>query len=293
MFAPTKVFRKWHGRVNLKIRRIAVKAAISASAVPALIMARGHRIGKVPEIPLVVSNAIESLQKTKDAALLLKDIGVYRDVEKVKETKKIRPGKGKRRNRKYVLRKGPLLIVSKRCTAMRAFRNLPGVDIATTKSLNLLRLAPGGHIGRLIIWSENAFSNLDTVLRVKTLDHVPDSKRVINSEEVQSQARAKRPQKKRKIKRERPILNPASLLERKQEKQRHALRTKANKDRKARLLKTKAKKKAKKEWVARVIKKAKEEHEKKNEQAKKIHAIHKEKREKAFQKKGTKPNTKK
>jgi len=283
MFAPTKVFRKWHGKVNQKVRRIAVRAALAATAVPALVMARGHRISKVPEIPLVVSNAIESLQKTKDAATLLKDIGAYRDVEKVKDTKKIRAGKGKMRNRRYVLRKGPLLILSKRCDAFRAFRNLPGVDILTVRALNLLRLAPGGHIGRLIIWSESAFSKLDSVLRVKTIAHVPDSKRVINSEEVQSQARAKRPQKRRKPRNgSRPILNPASLLERKQERRRHAQRTAANKNSKSRQKRAVAKKKAKKEWVQRVIKKAKEAHEKKNLAETQLHEARKAKREKAF-----------
>jgi hypothetical protein len=29
--------------------------------------------------------------------------------------------------------------------------------------LNVLKLAPGGHLGRLIIWTESAFRKLDTI----------------------------------------------------------------------------------------------------------------------------------
>ncbi len=38
-------------------------SAIAASAVPALVMARGHRIEQVPELPLVVDNSLESISK--------------------------------------------------------------------------------------------------------------------------------------------------------------------------------------------------------------------------------------
>lgn len=77
MFAPTKVFRKWHSRVPRKVRRLAVRAALAASAIPALVMARGHNLEDVPEIPLVVPNSVEALEKTKDAVKLLKDIGGF------------------------------------------------------------------------------------------------------------------------------------------------------------------------------------------------------------------------
>ena len=49
MFAPTKTFRKWHRRVNRKMRRYAICSAVAASALPALLMARGHKVDKVRE----------------------------------------------------------------------------------------------------------------------------------------------------------------------------------------------------------------------------------------------------
>merc|ERR1712133_341676 len=40
-------------------------------------------------------------------------------------------------------------------------RNIPGVDAIQVDNLNLLKLAPGGHIGRFVIWTESAFKKLD------------------------------------------------------------------------------------------------------------------------------------
>lgn len=254
MFAPTKVFRKWTAKVNKKQRRLAVKAALAASAVPALVMARGHNLNDVPELPLVVPNSVESLEKTRDAVKLLKDIGAYNDVQKVIATRKVRVGKGKRRNRRYKLRKGPLLVVSKRCEAQKAFRNIPGVDINYVSALNLLRLAPGGHFGRLCIWTEDAFNALDKQLCVKEVASLPDSKRVINSEEVQSVLRPKKKTKatKKKGNNARPRLNPAFAVETKRQTKLHAERTKANRNPKLRLQKSKAAKTAKKVWLGKV-----------------------------------------
>jgi len=106
MFSPTKVWRRWHRKINLKQKRLAVASALAASAVPSLVMARGHRVDDVAEIPLVVSDAAESITKTGKAVDMLKALGVYADVAKAAKSKNIRRGKGKMRNRRYVNRKG-------------------------------------------------------------------------------------------------------------------------------------------------------------------------------------------
>lgn len=93
MFAPTKTWRKWHRRINVNQKRYAMCSALAGSALPALVMARGHRIDKIPEVPLVVANGIESVQKTSNAVKLLKDLNAYDDVERCKNSKKIRAGK--------------------------------------------------------------------------------------------------------------------------------------------------------------------------------------------------------
>ena len=42
MFAPTKVYRRWHRRVNVQQKRYAMCSAIAATGVPALVMAKGN-----------------------------------------------------------------------------------------------------------------------------------------------------------------------------------------------------------------------------------------------------------
>ena len=126
MFAPTKTWRRWHRRINQNQRRYAMCSAVAATALPALVMARGHRIDNIREVPLVVDDAIEKITKTKDAIKLLKALNAHTDVQKSKDSRKVRPGKGKMRNRRYVQRKGPLVIYNEDHGITRAFRNLPG-----------------------------------------------------------------------------------------------------------------------------------------------------------------------
>jgi large subunit ribosomal protein L4e len=67
------------------------------------------------------------LEKTKQAVAFLKKVGAYDDVLKVAETKAVRAGQGKMRNRRYKLRRGPLVVVgNENVTLSRALRNLPG-----------------------------------------------------------------------------------------------------------------------------------------------------------------------
>merc|ERR1719446_959869 len=101
MFCPTKTWRRWHRRVNVTQKRHAVATALAASSLPPLVMARGHRIGEVPELPLVVSDGAQSIEKTKDALEALKKLGCAEELTKVSDSKKVRSSKGKMRNRRY------------------------------------------------------------------------------------------------------------------------------------------------------------------------------------------------
>lgn len=93
MFAPTKTWRRWHRKINVNQRRFAMCSALAASAIPALVMSRGHRIENVNEVPLVIADSMESCTKTSAAVKLLKAIHAYEDIEKCKESKKVRAGK--------------------------------------------------------------------------------------------------------------------------------------------------------------------------------------------------------
>lgn len=206
MFSPTKVWRRWHRQVNKNQRRYAVCSALAASALTPLVMARGHRVEQVPEIPLVVNQtAFDGIVKTKKAVELLKALHAFEDVQKVKDSRAIRAGKGKMRNRRFVQRRGPLVVYKNEGSIVKAFRNIPGIEMANVSRLNLLQLAPGGHLGRFVIWTQDAFESLDAVFGSRK--HVstqkkgyqpprsiltnPDISRIANSDEVQSALRDK------------------------------------------------------------------------------------------------------
>ncbi|GAA5874425.1 hypothetical protein JCM8547_005396 [Rhodosporidiobolus lusitaniae] len=227
MFAPTKIWRKWHVKVNQNQRRFAVVSAVAATALPSLVLARGHRIEGVSEIPLVVASSVESIKKTKEAVAALQGLQAHADVAKVISSKKVRAGRGKSRNRKFRQRRGPLVVYNEDNGIVKAFRNVPGVETANVRSLNLLQLAPGGHLGRFVIWTEGAFAQLDEVfgtyekgsalksgytLPISKITN-PDVTRIIQSEEVQAVLRAAGPSttKKGVAQKKNPLRNPAIL----------------------------------------------------------------------------------
>jgi len=206
MFAPTKVYRRWHRRVNVAQKRYAIASAIAASGVPALVQARGHVIDGLAEVPFVVSDKVEGFKKTKEAVTFLRRAHVWADIEKVYNSKRYRAGKGKGRNRRYKKKLGPVVVYNNDGGVVRAFRNIPGVDLLCVDRLNLLKLAPGGHLGRLIVWTESAFRKLDTIYgtyktksALKSGWGLPTAKmanadfsRLIRSEEIVKAVRATR-----------------------------------------------------------------------------------------------------
>merc|ERR1719159_1223645 len=200
MFNPTKVWRRWHRHVNTTQKRHAMASALAATALPPLVMARGHRIEDVSELPLVVGDGAQSITKTKAALELLEGLGCGTDLTKVAASKKLRSGKGKMRDRKYTMRRGPLVIYGEDSGLSRALRNLPGVESAHVDSMHLLQLAPGGNFGRFVIWTEEAFKKLSQLYGdegnaaeekkgyrlPRALMTNADVARIINSDEVQS-----------------------------------------------------------------------------------------------------------
>jgi len=190
------------------------------------------------------------MSKTKDAVEMLKKAGCEEELTRVLDSKKVRAGKGKMRNRRYVMRKGPLVIYGEDNGIVRAMRNIPGVDTASVDRLNLLQLAPGGSFGRFVIFTENALKRLSEIYGtnksgapLKKNYHMPrammenaDIARIINSTEVQSVVRAKLEAPKGFAVKKNPLknkmvmgrLNPGSLQQRKLLKNAQTKGTKAN-----------------------------------------------------------------
>lgn len=137
---------------------------------------------------------------------MLKAVGAGSDVEKVANSKKLRAGHGKLRGRRHRQRRGPLVVYDPSTDGkelVRAFRNIPGVETSSVYALNLLQLAPGGHLGRFIVWTSSAFSALDKIygstteasalkkdfLLPSALVSQPDVSKLINSAEIQAALR--------------------------------------------------------------------------------------------------------
>jgi large subunit ribosomal protein L4e len=166
-------------------------------------MARGHNVSSAPEVPLVVSSTAFRFAKTSAALTLLRGVGAGPDIDKVRKSRKLRAGKGKLRGRRYRQRRGPLIIYNPEEDGLelgRAFKNVPGVESCSVHALNLLQLAPGGHLGRFIVWTSSAFAALDKIygstiepstfkkdfLLPSPSVKQPDLNKLINSSEIQS-----------------------------------------------------------------------------------------------------------
>merc|ERR1712133_124357 len=226
MFAPTKTWRRWHRKINVKQKRSALCSAIAASGIPSLVMSKGHMINEVPEMPLVVSDKVQEYSKTKEAVALLRRLRAWSDVQKVYKTRRFRAGKGKMRNRRRTAKLGPLVVYGKDQGLTKAFRNIPGVSLCSVNKLNLLKLAPGGHVGRFVIWTESAFERLNALYgtwreksKLKSDYNLPqpimtgtDLSRLLKSEEIQKVIR--RPMKlvRRASVRRNPLTNMRALM---------------------------------------------------------------------------------
>jgi len=226
MFAPTKTYRRWHVKTAINQRRYAVASALAATALPSLVLARGHRIEEIPEVPFVIGNEAESFKKTKEAVTLLKTHKAYKDIEKVWASRALRSGKGKWRNRRWRIRRGPLIVYNEDNGIVKAFRNLPGVELCNVRNLSVLQLAPGGHLGRFVVWTESAFAKLDEIYGTpeKASEYKagyflptskitnPDITRIIQSEEIQAVVRGEKSIPRNVPRKRNPLKNKKAMV---------------------------------------------------------------------------------
>jgi len=147
-------------RINKKERRLAIRSGIAASADMKIVAARGHNIAGVTQLPLVLDDTLEDVQKTKEVEDIFIKIGVWADVERA-DRKGTRAGRGNMRGRGKKIGKGPLIIISEDKGITKAARNLPGVDVTVLRNLNAELLAPGANPGRLVVWAKSAFAAVD------------------------------------------------------------------------------------------------------------------------------------
>ena len=155
---PPKVEKDRGLEINDKERKLATRSAIAATADAELVAERGHEFDEDTELPLVVSDEFEALLKTKEAVDAFEALGIYTDVERAEDGKKVRAGRGTMRGRKYKQPKSVLVVTSE--DPSLAARNLAGVDVTTAAEVNVENLAPGTQPGRLTLWTESALAEV-------------------------------------------------------------------------------------------------------------------------------------
>ena len=131
---PPVSWKNIYKKVNKKEKLLALCSAIAATANADLIRKRGHRFSNNIQLPIIVSNKIESIIKS-----------VHKN-----DT-----------NRRSAL--SVLIIVSNDDNVGRLNNSLPGIAVKTVKSVSVLDLAPGSKPARLTIFSESAIKELNTL----------------------------------------------------------------------------------------------------------------------------------
>ena len=155
---PPKAEKDQTKKLNDKERQLAIRSAIAATGDAELVAERGHAFDDGLDLPLVVSDEFEDVERTQEALGVLESLGVADDVERADEGRSVRAGRGTSRGRKYSRPKSVLVVTSEEPS--RAARNLAGVDVATAREVNAEDLAPGAHPGRLTLWTESAIEGV-------------------------------------------------------------------------------------------------------------------------------------
>ncbi len=156
---PPRSEKVIHLKVNKKERHLATASAIAFTADLEAVKGRGHRVKKL-SLPLVVSDDIESVEKTAELVAFLEKVDLGGELSRIKEGTKRNAGKARLRGRAYTTKVGPLIVVTNDRGVGRAAASVPGVGVTRVDSLNVIQLAPGGVPGRLTLWTESALGTL-------------------------------------------------------------------------------------------------------------------------------------
>lgn len=155
---PPVSWKRTYKKINKKEKRLALCSAIAATTRSDLIQRRGHNLEGMPKLPIVVSNEIESIQKTKDLYNILTKLGIKSDLDRARSKSRKVYGSTRRHGRTSGV--SVLLVVAGKSNITRLSRSLAGVDVKPVDSLNVMDLAPGSKPIRLTIYSQNAVEQL-------------------------------------------------------------------------------------------------------------------------------------
>lgn len=154
---PPVSWKNIYKKVNKKEKLLALCSAIAATTNSELIKRRGHKIKDEIQLPIVVSNEIESVVKSKDLQKILFNLGLEEDLKRtfIRRNKSYHKNSINRRSALSVL-----ILVGNDEKIGRLSNSLPGITVKSVKSVSVLDLAPGSKPVRLTIFSENAIKEL-------------------------------------------------------------------------------------------------------------------------------------
>jgi len=159
---PPKVQKIIYKKLNKKENKLALCSAIAATHSKEIIKSRGHKIENLKTFPIVISDDIESIAKTKEALKILDSLNLMQDVDRLK-SRKARSGKPLLRGRGAKIGKSVLFVVSNSKQLSNACGAIPGVEARAAKDLSVLDLAPGGVPIRLVVYSKSALKEIEKI----------------------------------------------------------------------------------------------------------------------------------
>jgi large subunit ribosomal protein L4e len=157
---PPESWKVIYKKINHKEKQLGLCSAIAATASKELVQRRGHKIGDKVKLPIIVSNDIESIAKTKDLKKTLVDLGLGDDITRASATRKAQSGTARRRGRQARSGTSALIVVGNDSKLVALSQSLLGVDVKRVNEVSVIDLAPGSKPIRLTIFSQNAIEQL-------------------------------------------------------------------------------------------------------------------------------------
>jgi len=156
---PPIVEKVIYKKLNKKENKLALCSAIAATASKDRVEFRGHKVEGIESFPIIVSDDIESINKTSEMTKILDSLKLSQDVERL-ESRKPRSGQSRLRGRSKKVGKSVLFVTKDSSNISKAIGALPGVDATSVKDLSVLDLAPGSDPIRLTVYSKSAIEEI-------------------------------------------------------------------------------------------------------------------------------------
>jgi large subunit ribosomal protein L4e len=155
---PPESWKDIYKKINKKERQLALSSAIAATSHKDIIVSRGHRVEGISDFPIIASDSIESITKSRDLVQALLAFGLAEDLSRT-GTSKVKGTKNGSRAKSAGT--SALVVVRKGSNVCRLATSIPGIDVKDVDSLSVLDLAPGGKPIRLTVFSKGSLECLE------------------------------------------------------------------------------------------------------------------------------------